>query len=406
MTNEWGEFAGMYAYDPFGSILIENILIDQPFRFTGREYDHSTGMYYYRARYYDAEDGRYISKDPWGMVNGPNVYIYTLNNPVTLIDPSGLELKVRIGNPNNPIIEKDESYIHIYRFPDFELEIEYSYLAKGDSWNQLRNEQLFINQKSRECFRQADQWIIQQQYMQYFYFYLMIYFKVDVDEGLVQRAKEAQKRAQEAAAAGSFINVLSTGSSFIPGVGNVAGLVGGIAGEITGSISESNFNEAIGNLDKALRGATASIEYWYYESDSWQEPLDNLETFDRQLYELVPCPPDANWEKTRGDPNGKGHDPIRIKPVITPGPGNYKKDDGGIMWDPPIPWLPDEDDPGSGNPWKGKTTPWEPPRNGPIPPDEIMWDPPMPFPFLFPEDIWRSVLVNKYICKYNYLIPR
>ena len=78
----------------------------QPFTFTGREYDPETGLYYYRARYYDASTGRFISKDPIGFYGGDtnlyryvdsvgkpietNLYAYAFNNPLKYIDPLGL----------------------------------------------------------------------------------------------------------------------------------------------------------------------------------------------------------------------------------------------------------------------------------------------------------------------------
>ena len=57
--------------------------------FTGREPD-ATGLIYYRARYYDPTLGRFISRDPAGMPDGINRYAYVENDPVNLIDPSGL----------------------------------------------------------------------------------------------------------------------------------------------------------------------------------------------------------------------------------------------------------------------------------------------------------------------------
>jgi RHS repeat-associated protein len=62
--------------------------------YTGREYDSESGYYYYRARYYDPGTGRFLQKDPHpGKLSMPgtvvNGYIYTLNNPVNRIDPSG-----------------------------------------------------------------------------------------------------------------------------------------------------------------------------------------------------------------------------------------------------------------------------------------------------------------------------
>jgi uncharacterized protein RhaS with RHS repeats len=44
-----------------------------------------------RARYYDPEVGRFISKDPIGLLGGLNMYAYVQNNPINRIDPLGLQ---------------------------------------------------------------------------------------------------------------------------------------------------------------------------------------------------------------------------------------------------------------------------------------------------------------------------
>jgi RHS repeat-associated protein len=59
--------------------------------FTGREWDAETGLYYYRARYYDPRLGRFISQDPIGLVGGVNLHAYVGNRPTVLTDPSGLQ---------------------------------------------------------------------------------------------------------------------------------------------------------------------------------------------------------------------------------------------------------------------------------------------------------------------------
>lgn len=60
------------------------------YTFTAREYDSETGLYYYRARYYDPVAGRFITRDPIGFEGGINQYAYVLNNPVNYTDPEGL----------------------------------------------------------------------------------------------------------------------------------------------------------------------------------------------------------------------------------------------------------------------------------------------------------------------------
>lgn len=57
--------------------------------FTGREPD-ATGLTFYRARYYHPGIARFASRDPMGMVDAVSPYAYVGNNPINLIDPSGL----------------------------------------------------------------------------------------------------------------------------------------------------------------------------------------------------------------------------------------------------------------------------------------------------------------------------
>ena len=57
--------------------------------YTGRELDPDTGLYYYRNRYYSAELGSFVSRDPLGEVDGPSLYLYMLNAPTVATDPSG-----------------------------------------------------------------------------------------------------------------------------------------------------------------------------------------------------------------------------------------------------------------------------------------------------------------------------
>ena len=79
------------TYDSFGQITSEtNPEIDFRFGYTGREFDEETGQYYYRARYYDAGVGRFISEDSIGFSAGDtNLYRYVFNNSTNYIDPSG-----------------------------------------------------------------------------------------------------------------------------------------------------------------------------------------------------------------------------------------------------------------------------------------------------------------------------
>ncbi|WP_024468361.1 RHS repeat domain-containing protein, partial [Treponema pedis] len=94
-------------YTPYGELWIEETApgIDKlPFRFTGKELDEETGLYYYGARYLDPKYSRWLSGDPalgeymagssvgeGGIYNTVNfnVYHYGGNNPIKYIDPTG-----------------------------------------------------------------------------------------------------------------------------------------------------------------------------------------------------------------------------------------------------------------------------------------------------------------------------
>jgi len=78
-----------FGYDSFGNLAKGSL--DKNYTYTGREWDAEAGLYYYRARFYDAEVGRFISKDPIGFAGGDyNLYSYVSQNPVNFTDPSGL----------------------------------------------------------------------------------------------------------------------------------------------------------------------------------------------------------------------------------------------------------------------------------------------------------------------------
>jgi RHS repeat-associated protein len=87
IVDQNGNIAQSYRYDSFGNILSTTGSLTQPYSYTGREYDPETGLYYYRARYYDAHSGRFLQEDP---VQSINAYSYVYNNPLNLRDPYGL----------------------------------------------------------------------------------------------------------------------------------------------------------------------------------------------------------------------------------------------------------------------------------------------------------------------------
>lgn len=63
--------------------------LEQVIRLPGQQYDEESGLYYNRHRYYNPEQGRYITQDPIGLMGGWNLYQYPLN-PISRSDPLGL----------------------------------------------------------------------------------------------------------------------------------------------------------------------------------------------------------------------------------------------------------------------------------------------------------------------------
>jgi len=91
------------AYGPFGEEISSIGNSGNAMRYTGREADAELGLYYYRARYYDPEVGRFITEDPLGFGAGVNFYAYVGNNPINASDPSGnVTLSINQMNTKNP----------------------------------------------------------------------------------------------------------------------------------------------------------------------------------------------------------------------------------------------------------------------------------------------------------------
>jgi RHS repeat-associated protein len=99
LTTPGSTAATTYSYEPFGRTETGGGPSANAFRFTGRE-DDGTGLYYYRARYYDPLRSRFVGEDPIGLAGGSNVFTYGENNPVLFTDPSGLAVLIKPTWPN------------------------------------------------------------------------------------------------------------------------------------------------------------------------------------------------------------------------------------------------------------------------------------------------------------------
>jgi len=94
LTDSSGQIVESFQYDNhYGTIInhTKTIETNNPYAYTGREFDTSE-LYYYRARYYDPTIERFISEDPIGFEsNDFNFYRYVFNKPNITTDPLGLK---------------------------------------------------------------------------------------------------------------------------------------------------------------------------------------------------------------------------------------------------------------------------------------------------------------------------
>jgi RHS repeat-associated protein len=120
LVDSSGEVVNHLTYDSYGNVVAEtDDTVDSRYLYTGRELDAETGLYYYRARYYDAQVGRFIGEDPISFAGRDNnLYRYVANSPLQYRDPFGLiaskehcdELRRQIYSTFTELVKKLEKY--------------------------------------------------------------------------------------------------------------------------------------------------------------------------------------------------------------------------------------------------------------------------------------------------------
>src|SRR5713101_3184219 len=90
LADSTGSIQTQDAFDPFGNTTLSGASTTNSLAYTARELD-ATGLYFYRARYYNQSIGRFISEDPISFAGGINLYGYAGQNPISLKDSSGLQ---------------------------------------------------------------------------------------------------------------------------------------------------------------------------------------------------------------------------------------------------------------------------------------------------------------------------
>ena len=103
LTDGSGGVQTEYTYEPFGGTSVTGASTTSALAFTGRESD-GTGLYYYRARYYQSTLQRFASEDPLQFASGDaNHYVYVRNSPAVWSDPLGLQVPKPNGPPPIPL---------------------------------------------------------------------------------------------------------------------------------------------------------------------------------------------------------------------------------------------------------------------------------------------------------------
>ncbi len=96
---ELDDAAQIIAYEeyyPYGSTSFQSVDTSREvparrYRYTGKERDEESGLYYHGARYYAPWIARWTAADPTGIKDGPNVYAYCSDNPINLADARGTQ---------------------------------------------------------------------------------------------------------------------------------------------------------------------------------------------------------------------------------------------------------------------------------------------------------------------------
>ncbi|MBN1823854.1 MAG: hypothetical protein JW803_06015 [Endomicrobiales bacterium] len=154
INSDTGEIAQRIEYGEFGNVTLDTNPGFQPFGFAGGLYDPDTKLVRFGARDYDAEIGRWTSKDPIDFAGGDtNLYGYCLNDPVNWMDKDGLDAVVfndsigpspfgiKSGLGHNGVgVGNDRTGWDYYSKEGYEGWGDYNHYSHYDSYNEMLND--------------------------------------------------------------------------------------------------------------------------------------------------------------------------------------------------------------------------------------------------------------------------
>jgi RHS repeat-associated protein len=108
LTDGDGDLAAFYEYDAWGNTMTEAQVsgVDNLYRYSTKEWDEKSALYYFGFRYYSPEVGRWTQRDPVGIEDGVNLYPYVADEPVSRIDAWGLQ-----GEMGWPLTNEDYEFV-------------------------------------------------------------------------------------------------------------------------------------------------------------------------------------------------------------------------------------------------------------------------------------------------------
>jgi RHS repeat-associated protein len=141
VTGDAGDVVAQFEYGAWGELLdgsFDSVPGGMPFGFVGGlgvRTDELTGLMYMRARHYDSELARFISRDPLGITAGANLYAYCDNDPINWVDPSGLASKVVLHVRRGSAVDWEKLKKELECELGFPITVEFDLTDKPGFWD-------------------------------------------------------------------------------------------------------------------------------------------------------------------------------------------------------------------------------------------------------------------------------